>query len=244
MNTERPRRQCAILAGGKGTRMLPMTESLPKSLLPVGGRPFIDHQLAWLASEGITDVLCSIGYLGEMIRRHVGSGGPWGLRVDYAEEGSRPLGTAGALRLASSRGMLDEAFAALYGDSFLRVSIPGLWNSFLQSGAPAMMTVLRNQDQWDRSNTIFESGRVILDDKGARSPRMQYVDYGISVLTRGLIERGVPENEPADLAPLLTRLSREGRLAGYEVFDRFYEIGSPAGLRELEAYLSAREGCR
>ena len=243
MNPERPRRQCVILAGGKGTRMLPMTESLPKSLLPVAGRPFIDHQLAWLASEGITDVLCSIGYLGKMIRRHVG-GGPWGLRVAYVDEGSRLLGTAGALRLASSRGMLDEAFAVLYGDSFLRVSIPGLWNSFLQSGAPAMMTVLRNQDQWDRSNAIYESGRVILYDKGAHSPRMQYVDYGISVLTGALIERGVPENGPADLAPLLTRLSREGRLAGYEAFDRFYEIGSPAGLRELEAYLSAREGCR
>lgn len=236
--------QCVILAGGLGTRMLPMTETLPKSLLPVAGRPFIDWQLEWLAAEGVTHVVLSIGHLGRLIREHVEDGGRWGVRVAYVDEGERLRGTGGALRLACDRRLLDPAFAVLYGDSYLRVSVANAWDRFVNSGAPAMMTVLRNQNQWDRSNIIYKDGRVLLYDKNARgqiSASMVYVDYGMSILTRDLIERNIPENGPADLAQLLGMISRQGLLAGYEVFDRFYEIGSPEGLRDLEAYLSTRE---
>jgi len=244
MTEVEPRRQCVILMGGKGTRMLPMTESLPKSLLPVAGRPFIDHQLTWLASEGITDVVLSIGYLGQLIREHVGDGCRWGLRVEYVDEGEQLRGTGGALRLACSRQILDPFFAVLYGDSFLRLSIRSLWDRFVQSGMPALMTVLRNRDQWDRSNIIYDNGRVVLYDKNARNPKpasMLYVDYGISLVTRNLIEQNIPENGPTDLGQLFNQISLQGLLAGFEVFERFYEIGSPEGLRDFEVYLRTKE---
>jgi NDP-sugar pyrophosphorylase family protein len=237
----RPRRQCVILAGGFGTRMRPLTERCPKSMLPAAGKPFVDHQLAWLAAEGITDVVFSIGYHGEMIRDYVGAG-LWGLRVVYVDEGSELRGTAGALRLASREGALDPAFAVVYGDSYPRVPLRPLWDAFTSSGLPAAMAALRNRGKWDRSNVVFRGGRIVLYDKTVRDPapdEFEYIDSGVSILTRGLIDGRVPETGPSDLAPLFHSLSREGLLAGFEATQRFYEIGSPQGLSDFEAFLAS-----
>jgi protoporphyrinogen oxidase len=208
-------------------------------MLPVNGKPFVDLQLAWLKAEGFTDAVYSIGRLGGMIRNHVGDGSQWGIHVTYADEGEQRLGTAGALRFALDQGLLDATFAVLYGDSFLRVSTEALWRRFEESGSAALMTVLRNDGKWDASNVIYEPGRVVLYDKSANPKReeMRYIDYGISILTRELIEQRVLAGEPSDLAPLLNALSREGSLAGFEATERFYEIGSPEGLRDLERFL-------
>ncbi len=236
------RRQCVVLAGGLGTRMRPATEACPKAMLPVNGKPFVEYQLAWLAAEGFTHAVYCIGHLGAMIRDHVGEGLRWGIHVTYADEGEQKLGTGGALRFALDQGLLDEKFAVLYGDSFLRLPTGAMWNAFEESGLPALMTVLRNDGQWDASNAIYEPGRVALYDKHAtpRPETMRYIDYGISILTREIIEQNVPSGKPADLAPLLNNLSREGKLAGFEAVERFYEIGSPEGLRDLEDFLAPR----
>ena len=234
------RRQCVILAGGLGKRMRPLTEGCPKSMLPAAGKPFIEYQLAWLASEGITDVVFSIGYRGEMIRDYVG-GGLWGLRAAYVDEGSELRGTAGALRLACREGVLHPVFAVIYGDSYPRVPLRPLWNSFTASGLPAAMAVLRNRGKWDRSNVVFRAGRIVLYDKTARDSRpeeFEYIDSGVSILTRDLVERNVPEAGPSDLASLFDALSRKGLLAGFEAGKRFYEIGSPEGLRDFEAFIT------
>jgi len=219
--------------------MRPSTETVPKSMLPVAGKPFLHYQLEWLASAGITDVVYSIGYRGDTIREYVGDGSRWGIRVTFVDEGDRLLGTAGALRLAFDQGVLDSTFAVLYGDSFLRVPIPAMWNQFLTSGRPALMAVLRNHGQWDRSNVIYSDGQVVLYDKHVPEPRpeaMQYIDYGISLLRRELIEQVLPAQR-SDLASLLHKLSVEGNLAGFEATERFYEIGSPQGLRDFEQYI-------
>jgi protoporphyrinogen oxidase/choline kinase len=232
-----------VLAGGLGTRMRPSTETLAKSMLPAAGKPFVHYQMDWLASEGVTDVVYSIGYRGGSIRDYVGDGSRWGIRAVFVDEGERLLGTAGALRLALDQGVLEPTFAVLYGDSYLRVSLPAMWQRFEASGHPALMTVLRNEGRWDRSNVIYRDGQVILYDKHAADPLppyMQFIDYGISILSRDLIEQ-IPPAERSDLAPLLNRLSLEGRLAGFEASERFYEIGSPQGLADFEKYiLSAR----
>ncbi|HSR06922.1 MAG TPA: sugar phosphate nucleotidyltransferase, partial [Bryobacteraceae bacterium] len=108
------RRQCLVLAGGLGTRMRPSTETIPKSMLTAAGKPFVAYQLEWLASEGVTDVIYSIGYRGGAIRDYVGDGSRWGIRALFVDEGERLLGTAGALRLAFDHGVLDPTFAVLY----------------------------------------------------------------------------------------------------------------------------------
>jgi N-acetyl-alpha-D-muramate 1-phosphate uridylyltransferase len=226
--------QCVILAGGLGTRMRPLTEACPKTLLPVRGRPFAWHQLQWLAAQGITEVIYCIGHQGDMIRRYW-AGQRWPVpSVRFVDEGEQLRGTGGALRLALEEGVLDESFFVLYGDSFLPVEFGPVWQAFQASNQPALMTVLRNEGRWDRSNAIYQPGRVILYDK-SNVPGMQFIDYGLSCLRRDLFDGPTP----ADLATLFREISLQGRLAGFEVHQRFYEIGSPDGLRDFEQYLDA-----
>jgi NDP-sugar pyrophosphorylase family protein len=232
-----------ILAGGLATRMRPLTDGIPKAMLPVTGRPFVDHQLAHLAKTGVTDVVLSIGYRGDMLRQHVGDGARFGLRVAYVDEGKDLRGTAGALRLALDHGALDPAFLVLWGDSYLSIDFGEVWARYRASGLPALMTVFRNEGQWDTSNVIYEPGKVVLYDKkrATRPPEdFKYIDYGLMALERRLIEAEVPAAGKADLADLFHALSVRGQLAGFEAPERFHEIGSLEGLRELERWLSAR----
>lgn len=224
--------------------MRPLTETVPKALVPVRGRPFADHQLNLLAGQGVRDVVYCIGYRGDLLREHVGDGSRFGLSVSYVDEGAELRGTAGALRLALDEDALDEAFAVLYGDSYLPIELEPVWRAFRASALPALMTVHRNEGRWDTSNVLLEDDRVALYDKSGTHPRadeLRWIDYGLSVLDRGLIEAEVPPGAVADLEDVFHRLSLAGKLAGYEVDQRFYEVGSPAGLEELERYLEETE---
>jgi NDP-sugar pyrophosphorylase family protein len=226
--------QCVILAGGLGTRMRPLTETCPKTLLPVAGRPFAYHQLHWLAAQGITEVVYSIGHQGDFIRSYWDEEPSPVSKIRYVDEGERLRGTAGALRLAREQGVLDERFFVIYGDSFLRVEFKTIWQAFQASGQPALMTVLRNEGRWDRSNVVYENGKVVLYDKTGAAG-MRYIDYGLSCFRRDIFD----DSTHSDLAALFHELSVQGKLAGFEAHERFYEIGSPAGLRDLEQYLEA-----
>lgn len=232
--------QCVILAGGLGTRMRPLTDVLPKTLLPVAGHPFAWHQMQWLAAQGIDDVVYCIAHQGEQIRQYWATEPSPVRSLRYVDEGTELRGTGGALRLALDERVLDESFFVLYGDSFLPVEFAPVRSAFEASGGPALMTVLKNEGRWDRSNVIYEGCRVSLYAKNAEpatQARMQYIDYGLSVLRRDVIA-GIAETV-FDLSEVFHRLSLEGQLAGFEVTERFYEIGSPEGLRDLEEYLAS-----
>jgi len=231
--------QCVILAGGLGTRMRPLTDVLPKTLLPVAGRPFAWHQMQWLAAQGIDDVVYCIAHQGDQIRQYWAAESAPVHSLRYVDEGTELRGTGGALRLALDERVLEESFFVLYGDSFLPVEFAPVWRAFEMSGSRALMTVLKNQGRWDRSNVIYAEGRVSLYAKNAEpstQARMQFIDFGLSVLRRDVIA-GIAETI-FDLSAVFHRLSLEGQLAGYEVTERFYEIGSPEGLRDLEKYLA------
>lgn len=232
--------QVVILAGGKGTRLAPLTDSLPKALIPVAGRPFADRQLALLRSGGATRVLLSIGHLGAQIREHVGDGARFGLAVDYIEDGTEPLGTGGPLRMALDAGLLEDRFLVTYGDSYLPIDLRPVMAALVASDAPALMTVFRNDGRWDGSNVAVRDGRILLYDKRGRHPEipLDHIDYGMLALTRGFVAGQVPAGKPVDLAEPLYRLSRAGELAAFTVATRFWEIGSHAGLAELEAAIA------
>lgn len=227
----------AILAGGLATRLWPLTETIPKSLVDVGGRPFAEHQLDLLRRHGITDVVFLVGYLGEMLRDALGDGSRWGIRLRYVFDGPRQLGTGGAI--VPALGALGDPFLVLYGDSYLECDYAGIAGAFLASGKSGLMTVHRNDDQWDRSNVHFEGGKVVAYDKQNRTPEMRHIDYGLGAFRHSAFE-GCGRNEPFDLVTLYNRLLAAGDLAAYEVTERFYEIGSPEGLEETRAYLAAR----
>lgn len=233
--------QCVILAGGLGTRMESVSGGRPKALLPVAGRPFIEHQLELLARGGVGEAVICTGYGGAAVRAHVNDHAPAGLAVRFVDEGDELKGTAGALRLALDEGALAPAFGVLYGDSYLPIELRPVWDAFHGSALPAVMTVLRNEGRWDTSNAIVEDGRVVLYDKAGRDPRAaerRWIDYGLSVLDRQVIAERIPAGATADLADLYHDLSVAGELGAFEVRQRFYEIGSPQGLQELERYLA------
>lgn len=232
---------CLVLAGGLGTRMRPATETLPKALIEVRGRPFADLQMEWLAAQGVAEVVYCIGYLGGMLRERLDGGARFGLRIDYVDEGTELRGTAGALRLAAEQGKLPDAFFVLYGDSYLTVDLAAVEAAWRAGDAPALMTVLHNCDRWDTSNAEVRDGRVVVYQKGGKGMdgnRLQWIDYGLSVLTRDVVVGRLAAGEKGDLAVMMRDLAAEGRLAAYEVSDRFYEVGSPQGLRDLEGRLS------
>jgi MurNAc alpha-1-phosphate uridylyltransferase len=233
--------QCVILAGGRGERMRPLTDEIPKTLLPVGGVPFASHQLDWLAREGVDAVVYCIGYRGDLIREYVDGGARWGVSVEFVDEGEELRGTAGALRLALDEGVLRDRFFVLYGDSYLPIALEPVWTAFTQSGSPALMTVLRNVDRWDGSNAAVEDGVVTVYDKSEEArATLEWIDYGLSALTRSIVNERVAAGERADLADLFRELSRARLLAAYEVQERFFEIGSPLGLEDLERHLRER----
>jgi N-acetyl-alpha-D-muramate 1-phosphate uridylyltransferase len=228
--------QCVILAGGLGTRMRSTVPGTAKSMISVAGKPFIAWQLEWLGAQGVDSVVLSIGYQGDQIQSYVKDGQGFDLRVRYVDEGDRLLGTAGALRLAADAGALDERFFVLYGDSYLDVSLEEVWRFFGRQNRAALMTVYRNDNEGEVSNVIFDGTIVTRYAKNlAKAPDdMMFVDYGLLLLARTLVEKLVDSNVEADLAILMEALSANGELAGYEATAKFFEIGSPEGLRELE----------
>lgn len=228
----------AILAGGLATRLRPITETIPKALVDVAGKPFIVRQLNYLREQGISEVVLCIGYLGKMVREVVGNGENFGLEVSYSEDGPSPLGTGGAL--AKAIPLLGEDFFVLYGDSFLPVNFSAVQDAFEKSKQPALMTVLKNLNQWDKSNVLFVDGRLHEYDKRTPRAEMTYIDYGLGVVSASVLKQG-PVGQSFDLADVYQDLSLRGQLAGLEVHERFYEIGSHTGLKEAEEYFFKKE---
>lgn len=229
----------AILAGGLATRLRPLTERFPKILLDVAGRPFAEWQLDLLRHNGVRRVVYCVGFRGEQVREALGDGGRWGMEFEYVFDGPVLLGTGGALRNAGPA--LGEGFFVLYGDSYLPCRFAAVEAAFRASGgARGLMTVFRNEGQWDTSNVEFADGRIRAYDKRAQTAAMRHIDYGLGILTAAALA-GYPAGEPLDLATVYRDLLAAGSLAACEVKERFYEIGSPAGLAELRD-LAGREG--
>lgn len=226
----------AILAGGLATRLRPVTEKVPKSLVPVAGRPFLAHQLEMLHARGIRRAVLCIGHLGEMIQRDFGDAA-FGVKLDYSFDGEKLLGTGGAIKRALPK--LGEEFFVLYGDSYLPIEYAPVAEFFQRSGQPGLMTVYRNEGKYDASNVVFRDGEIAVYDKKSKLPEMRHIDYGLS-LFRASVFTPYPVDQVFDLAEVMGRLVREKQLAGYEVTERFYEMGSPAGLAELESLLQSK----
>jgi len=223
----------AILAGGLATRLRPITEKIPKSLVPVAGRPFLAHQLELLRARGICRAVLCLGFLGEMIQREFGAEA-CGIKLDYSFDGEKLLGTGGAIKRALPK--LGPEFFILYGDSYLPIEYAPVAESFHRSGKLGLMTVYRNDGKYDSSNVIFRNGEIVVYDKTAKLPEMRHIDYGLSLFQARVFD-AYAADQVFDLAAVMGRLVREKQLAGYEVLERFYEMGSPDGLAELEILL-------
>jgi NDP-sugar pyrophosphorylase family protein len=213
-----------ILAGGLGTRLGGRVRELPKPLLEVAGEPFLMHQLRLLAAHGGREIVLCVGYLGEQIESRIGDE-RFGMRIRYSFDALGLDGTLGAVRRALP--LLGERFLVLYGDTYLRIDYAAVAVAWRNSGLPAVMTVLRNENRWDTSNALYAAGRVTAYDKRAPRPDMRWIDYGLGGFEREALDRAPAQ--VSDLSDLYRQLAMENLLCGFEADERFYEIGTPEG---------------
>ena len=223
-----------ILSGGLATRMHPITETMPKGLICVAGKPFIEHQLEYLRNQKVKNVVLCLGHLGEMIEEVVGDGSEFNLNISYSYDGPSLLGTGGAIKKALP--LIDGNFFVLYGDSFLPIDFGLINEKYKNSEKEGLMTVMKNQGRWDKSNVLFQNGTIIEYNKKSTSSEMEHIDYGLSILSSETIAERFKNTAAFDLAFLFQELARQGMLEGFEVTRRFYEIGSKQGLEETEEY--------
>lgn len=220
----------AVLAGGLGTRLGALAKDSPKALVDVAGEPFVAHQLRLLAAKGVREAVLCVGHHGAQIASYVGDGARFGLSVRFSEDGPALLGTAGALKKALP--LLGPVFWVTYGDAYLDTDYAAVLARFEAARPKALMTVYRNEGRWVPSNARLEGGRVAVYDKEDRSGALRHLDYGLLLLTPEALA-GVPDGERSDLADVLKALAASGGLAGCEVTERFYEVGTPEGLAGL-----------
>ena len=228
----------AILAGGLATRLHPLTEETPKALIEICGRPFIEWQLKLLSREGIKKVVLCVAHKSEMIQEFVGDGSKYGVQIDYSFDGEVRLGTGGAICKALP--LLGDTFMVLYGDSYLPINYRAVKEDFCNKGKLAIMTVFQNSGAYDSSNVVFDGNHVLKYAKGNANIEMTHIDYGLSVFKSSLFEK-YPVGSPLDLGNVCTDLSNSGLLAGHEVHQRFYEIGSMQGIEDFTSYIERNQ---
>jgi MurNAc alpha-1-phosphate uridylyltransferase len=226
----------AILAGGLAKRLGDVAAETPKALVEVAGKPFAEHQIELLRRHGISEIVFLVGHQAGKVRDTIGDGSRWNIRIRYASDEGRLLGTGGAIRHALPS--IGDRFLVVYGDSYLECDYGAVERAFLSSACDGLMTVCRNENRWDRSNVRFENGRIVAYDKINATPDMHHIDYGLGGLSAVAFD-GYADGSAFDLVDVYKRLIANSSLAAFEVTSRFYEIGSPEGLEETRAYLSA-----
>jgi len=224
----------AILAGGYATRLGLLTQNLPKCLIEINGRAFVDWQLDLLVKNGYTDFIFCISYKSEMVQDHLGDGSRWGARIRYSIDGEIQLGTGGAIQKALP--LLGDSFGVVYGDSYLPIKYSEVELEFLNSNNLGMMTVYKNQNQFDASNVEYVDGKLVNYKKSLNDRKMNHIDYGLTYFRKEPFLSTADELS-FDLSSFCHLLAKDGKLDGFEVFERFYEIGSTKGIKELSNYL-------
>ena len=227
----------AILAGGSSKRLGQKTANNPKSLIDVAGKPFISRQLSYLKDQGFQNIVICTAHLGDKIKDYVGGGSQYNLNISYSDDGDQLLGTGGSAKKASK--ILGENFFILYGDSFLPIDFSLIEKAFFEEKKPALMTVLKNFGQWDKSNAYFKNKCVSYNKQNPKKD-MDYIDYGLSVVNNSIFDN-FSYNNSFDIDVVFENLSNNGLLAGFEVQKRFYEIGSINGLSDTIEFFKKME---
>lgn len=232
--------QVVVLMGGLGSRLKDYTKECPKPLVDVSGKPFFDYQLELLMAWGFKKFLFLVGYRANMIEDYYGNGNDRGISIEYCYDGEELLGTLGAVRRAYD--YLEDDFMLIYGDSFMDIDYAETvyrYEMGKAKGQKALMTVLRNNNRFDKSNVVMNEGTLVLYDKVNTTPEMDYIDYGVNVYEKSLFDK-YEKGVKYDLAQLQNELSVNGQMAAQIVTKRFYEIGSPQSLAEFTEYVGRR----
>ena len=216
----------AILAGGLGTRLGEIARGLPKPMVPIGDRPFLELVIESFTARGLRDIVLLTGHRGEVIEKHFGDGSRFGVRIEYSRE-TTPLGSGGAIR--DARRLLGDPFLLTYGDVLRRFD----YDRFVRAHQEPCLAVYRRISV---GNTDIEGDRVIRFDK--RAPELPYIDAGFSMVPARTIDL-LPARGPCSFEEIVfPSLAKERRLACEVVDQNFFEIGTPEELKKAEAALS------
>ena len=224
----------AILAGGYATRLGALAKDFPKCLIQFNGRPFVDWQLDLLIKNGYRDFVFCTSYKSDLIQKYLGDGTVRGVNIQYSMDGDTQLGTGGAIQKAIP--ILGDEFGVIYGDSYLPINYSQVEQCFLSSKAHALMTVYENHNQFDKSNVEFVDCQLLDYEKGSTNTNMNHIDYGITYFKKVAFQPWADQSS-FDLSKVCNGLARDKQIDGFEVFERFYEIGSLSGIDEFTEYL-------
>ena len=228
--------QAVILAGGEGTRLRPLTTNLPKSMIPIGGKPFLEYEITLLKRAGVGDFVICVGYKGEIIKSHFGDGESFGVKIRYSDDGEMLLGTAGSLK--NAKALLADDFFVTFGDAYPIIDYNAAWDRFLLTGKIAMMVVLKNANKYGRSNTVVQNGQVTFYSKKETVPGMEYIEFGVTFMKKRALKM-LTGDYPIDLEILYRKIISNNQMAALEVKQRIYDIGSPEGLRDFSELIGS-----
>jgi N-acetyl-alpha-D-muramate 1-phosphate uridylyltransferase len=226
--------QAAILAGGLGTRLRPLTDKIPKAMVPVNGRPFLEYEIELLKANQVDDLIVCLGYLGKQIEVHFGDGKKFGVKLRYSYDGKELLGPIGGLKMAER--FLGKEFFVTYGDAYLRMDYAGMMEGLRASKRLGAMAVYKNEGKFGKSDVIAKRGLVTAYDKKKTLPGMLWVNFGVTALKKSALD-GVEAGSYCDEETYYGGLVKQKQLAAYETLDRFYEIGTPKGLDEFTRFI-------
>lgn len=226
-----------ILSGGLGTRLGKLAEHLPKSLIEICGKPFIEWQLKLLVSHGVKRIIYCTGHMSDKIKERISQCNIYDLEIDFSEDGKSLLGTGGAIRNALE--FLPEEFIVLYGDSYLEMDYKKFCADFNDPEISALMSVYKNSNKLDRSNILLKNGIIEKYQKFNSLPEMEYIDYGATIYRRSCFQE-FSKGKPFDLADLIQKLVKSRQISGFEVEKRFYEVGSLRGIEDFVTYIEER----
>lgn len=230
--------QIVILCGGKATRLYPLTKKIPKSMIKVEGKPFLEYQLNLLKKNGILDIILCVGHKAQQIKKYFRNGKKFGLKIKYSSDEKRPLGTGGALKKAEN--LLEDIFLVMYGDSYLPFNFQKAIEFFKKFDKPGMMVAYKNLNKYEPSNVEVEKNLVKSYSKKKKTKKMKYIDYGVSIFKKEAL-KFIPKNQVYDLSQLYRDLIKKRQLLAYPAEKRFYQIGSPNGLEEFKKYIKNYE---
>lgn len=229
--------QAAILAGGLGTRLGHMTQTTPKPMVLVNGKPFLEHEIGLLKRSGIGDFVLCVGHFGEKVEDYFGDGGKLGVRVTYSYDGPKLMGPAGALKRAEP--LLEDRFFVTYGDAYLRADYRMMMDVLVDSGRLGVMAVYENHGMYGKSDVVVRDGEVVRYDKGDAGRVMEWVNFGVSALSKRALSLVAPGKECGE-ERFYGELIKRHELLAFPVNDRFYEIGTPDSLRDFERFISSQ----
>jgi NDP-sugar pyrophosphorylase family protein len=222
--------QCVILCGGVGSRLYPLSKDIPKSMIKINNKPFIEYQIELLKKNGIKDIVLCVGHLSEQIKNHLGDGRKFGVRLTYGDPKDAKYDTGGVIKAVEEN--LKKEFFILYGDSYLPVDFQEIMNIFHIFRKKGLMTVFKNFNKFDKSNVEIEDGMVLKYDK-KNNEKMIYIDYGLSIFRKDVI-KSMPVKFPLD--DVFKQLIKEKQLASFVIKTPFQEIGSFEGLKRFEKF--------